>query len=392
MTSAHGPRPGSSNPVTPWNTIDGAPPEIARRGQSVQRSRWGHGRHRTSAPGRARAGRAVDVEDPALLRGQPEEVLGQRAGVPADAAPGLRPQPRVDRDAHLSANIIQFRFSLARLSVARPPRTAQGGNISLDPIGICGNLASGRAAAGPARHWSPARRRSGVMKTYRDLVAEAKRAVPEVTVEDVSRPPRAGASPSPSSTSGTRTSIGKGPSGAPCRSAAASSSSRSRRPSPTPRRRWCSTACPGSARSSPARCSTTSATRNVTSMAGGIRRWKELKLPLVKDQPLTAGPDGALQPPLHADAGGRARAEAAPPLEGAPDRRRRARLADRVLPRRGRRRDARHRRRRRRGPVEPPAPDPPPDAGRRPAEGRVRPGHHHGAQPRRDGGARTPSG
>ena len=27
---------------------------------------------------------------------------------------------------------------------------------------------------------------------------------------------------------------------------------------------------------------------NVTSMAGGIRRWKELKLPLVKDQPLTS--------------------------------------------------------------------------------------------------------
>ena len=97
------------------------------------------------------------------------------------------------------------------------------------------------------------------------------------------------------------------------------------------------------------------------------------------------GPDGALQPPLHADAGGRARAEAAPPLEGPPDRRGRARLADRVLPRRRRRGHARHRRRRRRRPVEPPAPDPPPDAGRRPAEGRVRPGLDHGAQSRRDG-------
>jgi len=29
--------------------------------------------------------------------------------------------------------------------------------------------------------------------------------------------------------------------------------------------------------------------RNVTSMAGGIRRWKELRLPLVKDEPLTPG-------------------------------------------------------------------------------------------------------
>ena len=120
-------------------------------------------------------------------------------------------------------------------------------------------------------------------------------------------------------------------------------------------------------------------------MAGGIRRWKELKLPLVKDEPLTAGPDGALQPPLHADAGRREGAEAAPPLEGAPDRRGRARLADRGLPRRGRRRHARDHRLRRRRPVEPPAPDPAPDAGRRPAEGRVRPRHHPRAESRRDG-------
>ena len=52
-------------------------------------------------------------------------------------------------------------------------------------------------------------------------------------------------------------------------------------------------------------------------------------------------------------------------------RRRRARLADGALPRRGRRRHARHRRPRRRRPLEPAAPDPPHQRPHRHAEGRV---------------------
>ena len=52
-------------------------------------------------------------------------------------------------------------------------------------------------------------------------------------------------------------------------------------------------------------------------------------------------------------------------------RRRRPRLADRALPRRGRRRHARHRRRRRRRPLQPPAPGHPHDRRHRHPEGRL---------------------
>ena len=98
------------------------------------------------------------------------------------------------------------------------------------------------------------------MKTYRDLVAEAKRAVPEVTVEDVQRRLARGEAVDlidvrdpdeyrEGAVGGRRADQPRlprvqGPGGLPGpRDAAA-----------------CSTASPGSARSSPARCSTTSGT------------------------------------------------------------------------------------------------------------------------------------
>ena len=125
------------------------------------------------------------------------------------------------------------------------------------------------------------------MKTYRDLVADAKRAVPEVTVEDVQgrlaqgeavnlidvRDPDeyregavAGAVP-----------ISRGflefkvPEAFP--------------DSDTPLTLYCLS---GLRSLLAGKVLHDLGYTNVTSMAGGIRRWKELKLPLVKDQPLTA--------------------------------------------------------------------------------------------------------
>src|SRR5262245_65836649 len=52
-------------------------------------------------PREFRTRRAIDVEDPMLLWRQLVQVLRQRAGVPTDPAAGLRPEARVDPDAHL---------------------------------------------------------------------------------------------------------------------------------------------------------------------------------------------------------------------------------------------------------------------------------------------------
>ena len=83
------------------------------------------------------------------------------------------------------------------------------------------------------------------------------------------------------------------------------------------------------------------------------------------------GADPALQPPLPPAAGGREGPAQAAPLQGPADRRGRARLADRALPGRGRRRHHRAHGRRRGGRVESPAPDPPHHRQRRAPQGRV---------------------
>ena len=107
---------------------------------------------------------------------------------------------------------------------------------------------------------------------------------------------------------------------------------------------------------------------NVAVMAGGIVDWQEDGLPVVAAKGAHPRPADALLAP-HAAAGGRGRGPAeAAQLQGAADRRRRARRAVRVLPRGGRRRHDRDRRRRRRRRVEPPAPGDPQHRARRDAE------------------------
>ena len=122
---------------------------------------------------------------------------------------------------------------------------------------------------------------------------------------------------------------------------------------------------------------------NVESMTGGITLWKdrgyEVEVPRVAHRRAARA---LLAPP--ADPRGRPRGPAeAARREGAAARRRRARLADRALPRGGRRRHARHRRRRRRRPLEPPAPGDPHDRPHRRAEGRLGRGDDQRDQPRR---------
>ena len=95
---------------------------------------------------------------------------------------------------------------------------------------------------------------------------------------------------------------------------------------------------------------------NVESMSGGITLWKDRGYEVEVPRALT--PEQRERYSRHTlipEIGARGPAEAAR-RQGAAARRRRARLADRALPRGGRRRHARHRRQRRRRPVEPPAP------------------------------------
>ena len=82
--------------------------------------------------------------------------------------------------------------------------------------------------------------------------------------------------------------------------------------------------------------------------------------------------------------GGRGGAAQAAEVESAPHRRGRARLAGGLLPRSGRRGDARHRRLGRRRRDEPAAPDPPFDRADRRAEGGFGEGHARGDQSGRD--------
>ena len=91
-----------------------------------------------------------------------------------------------------------------------------------------------------------------------------------------------------------------------------------------------------------------------------------------------------LAPPAHPGDRPRGPAEAAR-REGAPARRRRARLAGRALPGRRRRRHARHRRQRRGRPLEPPAPGRALERAHRRAQGRLRRDRDPRDQPGREG-------
>ena len=99
---------GELEPRHAVEDVDRAATEIPRRVPEGPDEALGPRKAPDLGAREGRARRAIHVENPPLLGGQPEEVLGQRAGVAPDAATGLRPEPRVDRDAHLAANIIQF--------------------------------------------------------------------------------------------------------------------------------------------------------------------------------------------------------------------------------------------------------------------------------------------
>ena len=256
------------------------------------------------------------------------------------------------------------------LSVARPVRTAQDANITLDPIGMRSIL----SIQGPPDGRSDHVRARGVagMKTYRDLVAEAKRAVPEVTAEDVHarlargealavvdvRDPdeyRDGAiEPAPSHQPGLPR-------------------VRCRRPSPiptTPIVLYCQT---GLRSMLAGKALKELGYENVTQCQGGFQKWAQSGCRWSRTSRSRPTRSSATAATSCCPRWAR-RASAAAALQGAADRRGRARLADRALPGRGRRRHDRPHGRRRRRHLEPPAPDPahhaPTSAGRRSSRAR----------------------
>ena len=124
---------------------------------------------------------------------------------------------------------------------------------------------------------------------------------------------------------------------------------------------------------------------NVASMAGGILAWQEQGLPVVAAEGMTAGAARPLLAPHPAPRGRGRRAAEDAEREGAADRGRRPRRADRALPRRGRHRHDRPRRRRRGRRLQPAAPGDPQHRADRRAEDLLGAADDRGAQPRRRG-------
>ena len=125
------------------------------------------------------------------------------------------------------------------------------------------------------------------MKTYRDLVADAKRAVPEVTVEDVQGRLAQGEAVNLIDVRDPDEYREGAVAGAvPISRGFLEFKVPEAFPDPdTPLTLYCLS---GLRSLLAGKVLHDLGYTNVTSMAGGIRRWKELKLPLVKDQPLTA--------------------------------------------------------------------------------------------------------
>jgi molybdopterin/thiamine biosynthesis adenylyltransferase/rhodanese-related sulfurtransferase len=124
------------------------------------------------------------------------------------------------------------------------------------------------------------------MKTYRDLVADAKRAVPEVTVEEVHRQLAEGADLAVIDVRDPDEYREGAVAGAlPISRGFLEFKVPEAFPDPdTPMVLYCLS---GLRSLLAAKALHDLGYRRVSSMAGGIRRWKELKLPLVKDEPLT---------------------------------------------------------------------------------------------------------
>ena len=106
-------------------------------------------------------------------------------------------------------------------------------------------------------------------------------------------------------------------------------------------------------------------------MTGGITLWKDRGYEVEVPKSLTKEQRERYSRHLLVPEIGARGPDQAARRQGAAARRRRARLADRALPRRRRRRHARHRRRRRGRPLQPPAPGHPHDRPHRHAEGRL---------------------
>ena len=124
---------------------------------------------------------------------------------------------------------------------------------------------------------------------------------------------------------------------------------------------------------------------NVESLAGGFQRWKQSGQDYDGARDPHAGPALALLPPRPDPRDRRGRPAQAARLQGAPDRRRRPRIAGGLLPGRGRGGHARPGRRRRRRREQPAAADHPHHRPRRHEQGRVGARGHRGAEPGRDG-------
>jgi molybdopterin/thiamine biosynthesis adenylyltransferase/rhodanese-related sulfurtransferase len=125
------------------------------------------------------------------------------------------------------------------------------------------------------------------MRTFRDLVAEAKQVIPEVTVEDVRARQASGA---PLALVDVRDPDeyreGALEGATPISRGFLEFKVPEAFPDPdTPLVLYCLS---GVRSLLAARVLHDLGYRNVASMAGGVRRWKELRLPLVKDEPLTA--------------------------------------------------------------------------------------------------------
>ena len=131
-----------------------------------------------------------------------------------------------------------------------------------------------------------------------------------------------------------------------------------------------STAPPATARRSPrTRSREMLGYENVESMTGGITLWKDRGYDVEVPKSLTKEQRERYSRHLLVPEIGLEGQTKLLEREGAAARRRRPRLADRALPRGGRRRHARHRRRRRRRPLQPAAPGHPHDRRHRHAEG-----------------------
>ena len=298
------------------------------------------------------------------LRGRPGGAAARGGSDPATAATPTA------RRATRRATSAQDRASRSGRSAGRLPTVMPGGRDGC------------RTVRRPAYAGSAILLK--VMATYRELLAQVKEEIDEVSSVRRARAPRRRRSAAACSTSASRTSGRRAICPARCTSLAATSSRGSRRSSPTARARSSSTAPSAPGRRSPPSRSPSSATRTSSSLVGGFTDWKRNGY-AVRDAARRSRPEQRARYSRHilipevGEEGQQKLLDARVLLIGAGG------LGSPVvaLPRRGGRRHARHRRRRRRRRLEPAAPDRALHGHARRAEGAVGQARARGAQPRR---------